>query len=240
LGAESIPIKKWPSSERPRERLMESGAQSLSDTELLAIVIGNGNALTGMNAVETARTLLGEFGSLRKLSEISPQELRKSKGIGNAKAATICAVFEISKRLSSSKINPGNRILSSMDAYESLRGYLTDLKKEHFCTILLNGKNRIIKKELISIGSLTTSLVHPREVFLPAIRNSAAAVIFLHNHPSGDPSPSNEDYQITQRLVEVGELLGIRVLDHIIVGSDTFYSFADNHKLNNKKLQGVN
>lgn len=235
----NMPIKEWPNEERPRERLLTMGPDYLSDAELLAIIIGSGSSASGMNAIETARALLKEHESLEKLSALAPPEFMKTKGIGPSKASKLCAIFEISKRIHTRKPHPGARIHSSKDAYEFLNGKMNNMKKELFFTLLLNGKNSIIRSEVISVGSLTSSVVHPREAFLPAIKHSAAAVIFAHNHPSGDPTPSPEDKLITRRLYESGEILGIRVLDHIIVGFKSYYSFADNNELryNGKKMQ---
>ncbi len=224
-------IKNWPDSERPRERLLSKGAESLSDAELLAIIIGSGSFSSGMNAVETGRALLKKYETLEKIGLAAPEELMSIKGIGPTKASKLVAVFEIARRLATKNIAPGFRILSSKNVFEFLRGKLAGQKKEFFYTLLLNGKNRILKCENISIGSLTTSIVHPRESFLPAIKYSAAAVIFAHNHPSGDPTPSQEDRLITRRLFEAGEILGIKVLDHVIIGDNCYYSFADNHDL---------
>lgn len=224
-------IRNWPDSEKPRERLLRYGPHSLSDAELLAIIIGSGSFFSGMNAIDTARTLIKKYETLEKIAQTIPAELMSIKGIGPTKSSKLCAAFEISRRLSSKDTSPGFRVLSSRNVFEFLNGKLTGQKKEFFYTILLNGKNRILKYELISVGSLTSSIVHPRESFLPAIKYSAAAVIFAHNHPSGDPTPSQEDKLITRRLFEAGEILGIKVLDHVIIGDNNYYSFADNNDL---------
>lgn len=224
-------IKNWPDSEKPRERLLRMGAEYLSDAELLAVIIGSGSSSSGMNAVETARALLNKCETLEKIGGAVPDELMNIKGIGPTKASKLLAAFEISRRLASRNACPGFKILSSKDAFEFLHGKLSGQKKEFFYTLLLNGKNRILRCENISIGSLTSSIVHPRESFLPAIKYSAAAVIFAHNHPSGDSTPSQEDRLITRRLFEAGEILGIKVLDHVIIGDNNYYSFADNNDL---------
>jgi DNA repair protein RadC len=224
-------IRNWPDSEKPRERLLRMGPEYLSDSELLAVIIGSGSFSSGMNAVETARALLNKCETLEKISRAAPEELMNIKGIGPTKASKLLAAFEIARRLASKNSCPGFRILSSKDVFEFLCGKLSGQKKEFFYTLLLNGKNRILKCENISIGSLTSSIVHPRESFLPAIKFSAAAVIFVHNHPSGDPTPSQEDKLITRRLFEAGEILGIKVLDHVIIGDNNYYSFADNNDL---------
>ncbi len=229
MGEVLSSIKNWPDSEKPRERLLSKGQEYLSDAELLAIIIGGGSF--GMNAVETGRALLKKYETLEKIGVAAPAELMSIKGIGPTKASKLLATFEISRRLATKNTAPGFRVLSSKNVFEFLRGKLSGQKKEFFYTLLLNGKNRILKCENISIGSLTTSIVHPRESFLPAIKYSAAAVIFVHNHPSGDPTPSQEDRLITRRLFEAGEILGIKVLDHVIIGDNNYYSFADNNDL---------
>ncbi len=229
--AQGLSIRNWPDSEKPRERLLRMGAEYLSDAELLAIIIGSGSFSSGMNAVETARALLNKCEGLERIGKAVPEELMAIKGIGPTKASKLLAAFEISRRLASRNASPGVRILSSKDVFEFLNGKLSGQKKEYFYTLLLNGKNRILRCETVSIGSLTSSIVHPRESFLPAIKYSAAAVIFAHNHPSGDPTPSQEDRLITRRLFEAGEILGIKVLDHVIIGDNNYYSFADNNDL---------
>lgn len=220
-------IKDWPAEDRPREKLLARGAQSLSDTELLAIVLRNGNASTGESAIDHARLLLGRFGSLKGLDEAASGELGKVKGIGPAKVAQIKASLEIARRMGNHKWQPGEPLRSSEDVFRHFRDDLQDRKHECFYVILLNNKNRKIRDVKISEGSLTASLVHPREVYNPVIRESAAAVIFVHNHPSGDPAPSPEDIEITRRLKEVGEIMGVRVLDHVVVGRDRYFSFSD-------------
>lgn len=231
MAISRLSIKNWPDSEKPRERLITKGAESLSDSELIALIIGSGTHHSGMNAIDIARTLINKFGGIEKIGEATPQELMSIKGIGSAKASKMLAVFEISRRISTKNIIAGTQILSSKDVFNFFSGKLSGQKKEFFYALLLNGKNRVLKAETISIGSLTSSIVHPRESFLPAIKSSAAGVIFAHNHPSGDPTPSQEDRLITRRLYEAGEILGIKVLDHVIIGNNNYYSFADNNEL---------
>jgi len=220
-------IKQWPESDRPREKLLEKGAETLSDAELLAIILRTGEASTGQSAVDHGRELMARFETFRRLAETSLQELWAIKGIGPAKAAQIKAVLEIAKRYSEEPIQQGEQFRSSRDVFQHYREHLGSQKKELFYVLLLDGKNRKIKDVRISEGSLTSSLVHPREVFNPVIRESAAAVILVHNHPSGDPTPSQEDLEITRRLREVGEVMGVRVLDHIVVGKGRYVSFVD-------------
>jgi DNA repair protein RadC len=221
-------IKEWPEEDRPREKLLERGPEALSNTELLAIVLRTGDASSGNSALDHGRLLMHRFDeSLRKLGEASVQDLCSIKGIGPAKAAQIKAAIEIGKRFAREEVKQGDAFRSSADVFHFYREQLGGLKKEEFHVLLLDAKNRKIKDVRISEGSLTSSLVHPREVFNPVIRESAAAVILIHNHPSGDPAPSQEDLHITRRLREIGEVMGVRVLDHIIVGKGKYVSFVD-------------
>src|SRR5919106_2895040 len=212
-------IKEWPEDERPRERLTKLGAESLSEAQLLAIVLATGDASTGQSALDLARELLHAFGSLQALDAASVSELCQAKGIGPAKATTIKAALELGKRLFSEPSQRKGKITGPQDVVDYYRPRLQHLRKEVFKVILLDTKHHIQKDVTVSEGSLSASLVHPREAFLPAIKESAAAVIFVHNHPSGDPTPSTEDKELTRRLAEVGQLVGISVLDHIIIGS---------------------
>ena len=220
-------IKDWPAEDRPREKLLAKGPQSLSDTELLAIILRNGNASTGESAIDHARLLLGRFGGLRGMEEAADSELGKVKGIGPAKVAQIKASLELARRIGNHRWEPGQPLRSSEDVFRHFRDALEKEKRELFYVVLLNNKNKKIRDVKISEGSLTASLVHPREVYNPVIRESAAAVIFVHNHPSGDPAPSPEDIEITRRLKEVGDVIGVRVLDHVVVGRDRYFSFND-------------
>lgn len=222
------PIKEWPESDRPREKLLEKGAETLSQAELLAIILRTGEASTGQSALDHGRTLMTRFeDSFRRLEEASIQDLCAIKGIGPAKAAQIKAALEIAKRFTQEEIKKGEQFRSSADVFNHYREHLGGLKKEEFHVLLLDAKNRKIKDVRVSEGSLTSSLVHPREVFNPVIRESAAAVILIHNHPSGDPLPSQEDLQITRRLREIGEVMGVQVLDHLIIGKGKYVSFVD-------------
>jgi DNA repair protein RadC len=220
-------IRNWPAEDRPREKLLDKGAQALSETELLAIILRIGNASTGESAIDHARLLLSRFGGLRGIDEASASELSDVKGIGPAKVAQIKASLEIGRRLGNHKWQPGASLRSSEDVFHHFRDILGKEKRELFYVVLLDNKNKKIRDVKISEGSLTASLVHPREVYNPVIRDSAAAVIFVHNHPSGDPAPSPEDIEITRRLKQVGEVLGVRVLDHIVIGHDRYFSFSD-------------
>ena len=220
-------IKDWPEAERPREKLLNHGAETLSDAELLALVLRTGDAASQTSALDHARLLLARFGSLRALAGATTAELCELRGIGPAKAAEIQAVFQLARRFASEPLRPGDRFTSSAEVFRHFHERLRDRKQEVFLALLLDGKNRILREVQVSSGSLTASIVHPREVFAPVVRESAAAVLFVHNHPSGDPTPSREDLEITARLREVGELMGVRVLDHIIIGSGDYVSLAD-------------
>lgn len=221
------PIKQWPADERPREKLLAQGAEKLTDAELLALIIRTGDSSSKNSAVDLARDLLSRFGSLRQLSAASIDELCQQPGIGPAKAAEIQALFQIARRFSDTRLQPGQAYRSSKDAFQHFHERLCDYRKEVFLALLLDSKNRLIREVQISEGSLNASIVHPREVFAPVLRESAAAILFIHNHPSGDPTPSREDIEITGRLKQVGELMGVRVLDHIIIGKGDYVSLAD-------------
>jgi DNA repair protein RadC len=219
-------IKGWPEDERPREKMLKQGAHSLSEAELLALIIRTGDPATKQSAVDMGRLLLQEFGSLRSLAAATIGEICRIKGTGPAKATAIMASLEIGARLNTNRLASGERFTSPEQIYQHFHYSFRDRKKEYFIVLLLDGKNRIIREVQISEGSLNQSIVHPREVFNPAIRDSAAAMILVHNHPSGDPAPSREDREITRRLKEAGELLGVAVLDHIIIGDGSFISFC--------------
>lgn len=225
MGSTKLTIKELPPEERPRERLVRCGEESLSSAELLGIIIKEGTA--SLTAVQVGQRLLAEFGELRALASASVAELCRIEGIGPAKAATLKAVFALAKRYAAEASASRARFSSSSDIFHHFHTRLRDLKKEVFMAVLLDCKNRMIKEVRISEGSLTASIVHPREVFNPAIRESAAAVIFVHNHPSGDPTPSREDLEATERLASAGKIIGIKVLDHVIVGNQAYVSFAD-------------
>lgn len=218
-------IVHWPKSERPRERLLEEGPESLSDAQLLAILLRVGRQ--DSSAVQVGMDLLHYLEGLQGLANRSLEELCAVPGIGPAKAAQIKAAIELGKRVLSTPLTTGTKIGSSQSVFQHYYPLLRDLRREVFKVILLDAKHAIIRDLTVSEGSLTSSLVHPREVFNEAVRESAAAVIFLHNHPSGDPQPSAEDRTLTRRLQEAGNILGIQVLDHVIIGDGRYVSFAD-------------
>ena len=218
-------IQYWPKSERPRERLLESGPMALSDAQLLAILLRVGRQ--DSSAVQVALELLQELDGLQGLSNRSLEELCVIPGIGPAKAAQIMAAVELGKRTLATPLTTGMQVGGSQDLFRHYYPLMRDLRHEIFKVVLLDAKHRVIRDLTISEGSLTVNIVHPREVFNVAVRESAAAVIVLHNHPSGSPEPSPEDRVLTQRLVAAGDILGIRVLDHVVIGDGTYVSFAD-------------
>src|SRR5581483_11769774 len=224
-GKIMLKINEWPQGERPRERLLKEGAEILSDAQLLAILLRTGSDKA--NAVQLAIHLLEQFQALPNLAQLSISELCSMRGIGPAKAALLKAAFELGRRSLSSPLSNGMKLVTSQHVFNHFSPRLRHVKKEIFKIILLDQKNKVIRDLNISEGSLTATVVHPREVFNPAIRDSAASVIFLHNHPSGDPTPSREDKEMTQRLVAAGELVGIQVLDHLVIGENSYFSFAD-------------
>jgi DNA repair protein RadC len=219
-------IKQWPENERPREKLLNRGSEVLTDAELLALIIGTGDAVSGKSALDLGRELLAVFGDLRTLSVATPAEICMIKGAGPAKASCVKAALELAGRFRGRRLESNERYTSPQQVFEHYHYTYRDRRKEYFLALLLDGKNRIIREVRVSEGSLNQSIVHPREVFSQAVRESAAAVILVHNHPTGDPSPSREDLEITRRLREAGELMGIKVLDHIIIGDGEFLSFA--------------
>ena len=219
-------IKAWPEHERPREKLLGAGSDRLSDAELLAVIFPTAARGT-VNAVAQARGWLQAFGSLRGLVDAPVRVLGESPGIGPARAAMLHAVGEIARRYALQRLPRGTPLRTSAEVYRHCGERLAALRKEQFHVILLDGKNRPLKDVRVSEGTLTASLVHPREVFVPVIEESAAAIILVHNHPSGDPTPSAEDIAITHRLREVGELMGVQVLDHVVIGHGRYVSFAD-------------
>ena len=217
-------IKDISKDNRPRERLQKNGVHVLSDAELLAVIFKTGNKQE--NAVVMSDRLITKYG-IDKLNDLSLKELQEIRGIGPAKAMQIKALFEFNKRHNLSKLN-NLQIKSAKDVFLYASEKLTDNTKEHFMILHLDSKNRIIKDEIVSIGILNASIIHPREVFKSAIRESANSIILVHNHPSGDSDPSVEDKDITERLMEAGELLDIKVLDHVIIGKDNYHSFKEN------------
>jgi DNA repair protein RadC len=224
------PLSRWPHGEGPRDRLLTGGAAELSTAQLLAVLLRTGGR-RGQTALELSRALLNHFGDIRELAHASPEELQAIPGLGPAGAAVITAALDLGRRAWPDDRNGRDTLSSAADAAAWLMPRLSHLRKEQFIALLLDGKNRLIRQVRISEGSLTSSVVHPREAFLPAVRASAASVIFAHNHPSGDPSPSSEDIAVTSQLREAGRILGINVLDHLIIGAGVYRSLAEEGRL---------
>mgnify|MGYP000318124722 FL=1 len=224
----NILMKDIPQEERPRERLLRFGAQVLSDAELLAVLLRTGTR--SESALVLAQRILKGDGGISGLAYVvnsTVEELSKIKGIGLAKAVQIKAAVELGRRISRYSGGQQVTITSPLDVKALLMEEMRFLEKEHFKAILLNTKNHVISIEDISVGSLNSSIVHPREVFKPAIKRSSASIILVHNHPSGDPVPSKEDIEVTSRLVDAGNILGINVLDHIIIGNNSILSLRE-------------
>jgi DNA repair protein RadC len=219
-------VKELPLDDRPREKLLLRGAQSLSDAELVAILLRTGKK--GKSVLEIARELINNEGNLAMLATKTVDSLQKISGIGKDKAATLAAAFELSRRiLSQPKWLSNKKITSPQDVAEIFIPILRDDNKEKFIVVCLNSANKIIKHETISVGNLNSSIVHPREVFKVAIDNSSASIILIHNHPSGNPEPSTEDIRITKKIVETGKIMEIPVFDHLIIAGETYTSFVE-------------
>lgn len=218
-------------SDRPRERLAANGAVALSEAELLALLLRTG--CRGFDAVALATRLLASRGGLAGLLEHPYDGLCEIPGLGRTKAASLLAAAEIGRRLASRRLVPGDVIRSPGDVHRHFHQRLRDSRREHFMILLLDGRHRVMSESQISQGTLTASLVHPREVFRPAVRAAAAAIVLVHNHPSGDPTPSAEDLEVTHRLVSAGEVVGIRVVDHVVVADAGFHSFQESGQMPN-------
>jgi DNA repair protein RadC len=225
MGDSLYPIARWPKKERPRERLFQYGAPTLTDAELLGILLGKGTKKK--TAIDLGRELLDQYESLPRLFTRSPAELMKVKGIGLAKAAILCSAFELVRRIQSRQGEAKASFKRSSDVANHYMPLMRDLRKEVFKVLLLNRANRLIREVPISEGTLDASIVHPRDVFREALLEPASGVILLHNHPSGNSNPSEEDLRITKQLAEAGRLLGIKVYDHIILAGNSYVSFAD-------------
>ncbi|TAL68723.1 MAG: JAB domain-containing protein [Bacteroidetes bacterium] len=217
-------IRNWKEDERPRERLIRHGGASLSDSELLAILISSGTK--GFSALDASRKLLNKYSSITNLVSCDLSELKKTKGVGSAKAVKLAAAFEIARRI---KAEPFSQKKIFRTPEEVAYYYIPKFhgeRVETFFILLLNSANQIFREEVVAKGTLNSSIVHPREVFRFAITESAAGIILIHNHPSGNSEPSKEDLLITKQLVEAGKIIDIKVLDHIIIAGESFTSFA--------------
>lgn len=221
----TLRIMDLPENERPREKLLKYGAETLSNGELIAIILRTGSS--SEDILNLSNRVLKETGGLNGLLASDAHEFLSLKGIGAAKAAQLMALAEISKRFRTFRSGEEYKITQPKDAAELLMEDMRYLKQEHLKVIMLNTKNTVITIKSVSVGSLNSSIVHPREVFCEAIKKSSASIIISHNHPSGDPSPSSEDISLTQRIKESGKLLGIELLDHIIIGNGNYVSLKE-------------
>lgn len=219
-----LKIKDWPEEERPREKLYKHGASYLSDAELLAILIGSGSG--GVTAVDVAKRLLLDHKQIARLAECNLSELCRMKGIGSARAARMIAAFEIGRRIESHCPDTKIKVNTPSDIVRLFQPGMRNLKQEVFKVVLLDSGNYILKDIDISTGTLNASLVHPREVFKTAVDHLSAGIILLHNHPSGEASPSEQDKKMTEQMYNAGQVMGIPVLDHLIITKSDYFSFA--------------
>jgi DNA repair protein RadC len=223
--SERLSVNGLPEQDKPRERLYHVGAPELSLQELVAIVIGGGYKGTGAPIV--ALRVLQECGDLVSLGRASVDELLKVPGIGFARACQLVASFELGKRFATSNRSNGGQVRTPRDIARLFMDQMKHYDREHFKAAFLNTKNQLLKVVTVSIGSLNASIVHPREILKPAISTSAASIILVHNHPTGDPTPSKEDIEFTNRFAKCGELIGIELLDHVIIGADKYQSLKE-------------
>lgn len=225
MTSSSIMIKDVPKEDRPRERLLKLGSNHLSNQEILAILLGSGTRAESV--MDLSNRVLMHFEGIKLLSGATIEELTAIKGIGPAKGVQLLAAIEIGKRMNEYRPDERYIIRSPEDGADYVMEEMRSLEQEHFVVLFLNTKNQIIHRQTIFIGSLNASIVHPREVFREAVKRSAASIICAHNHPSGDPTPSQEDIHVTRRLVESGKMIGIEVLDHLIIGDRKFVSLKE-------------
>ena len=228
--SEKKSIKNWAADDRPREKMIAKGKAALSNAELIAILIGSGNST--MSAVELAREILDSVdNNLIGLSNLSLDELMTHRGIGEAKAISIAAALELGKRRRGAEATLKSTVNKAADAYEYFLPYIEDFGQEHFLIMYLNRGNQVLKIECISTGGITNTIVDPKIIFKKALTLNATAIVLCHNHPSGNPKPSTEDFALTRKLRACGKLLDIDVVDHIIIGFEQYYSFAENGTL---------
>lgn len=225
VAGTSLMIRDFPKEERPRERMLKEGAEALSNQELLSIVLRTGSK--SESVLQLAHRILNQFEGLRLLKDATVEELMRLNGIGKTKAVQILATIELGVRISRMKNEDSYVIRSPQDGAKYVMDDMRFLSQEHFVCLYLNTKNQVMHQKTIFIGSLNASIVHPREVYKEAIKRSSASVVCFHNHPSGDPTPSHEDIEVTKRLSECGRLLGIEMLDHIIIGDQKFVSLKE-------------
>ncbi len=225
--ADSLPnnILNIPLSERPREKMCNYGSEALRDAELLAILLSTG--IQGKNAIEVGKEILNEYDGLLGLLDADLESLQRINGLGPAKACKLMASIELGRRWASARRSVTHKVGSPADVAKFLGGSFAFLDKEHFKVLYLDVKNQIVHEETVSVGTLSSSLVHPREVFKPAIKKSAHGLIVAHNHPSGDTTPSEDDIVTTKRLQEAGEIIGIKLIDHLIFGHGSFISLKE-------------
>ncbi|ANB59601.1 RadC family protein [Anoxybacteroides amylolyticum] len=221
----TLMIRDVPKEARPRERLLSDGPESLSNQELLALLLRTGTKKESV--LQLAQRLLHHFEGLRLLKDATVEEMTSIKGIGEAKAIQILAAIELGRRIGRLTYDERYVIRSPEDGAKYVMDDMRFLSQEHFVAIYLNTKNQVIHRKTVFIGSLNASIVHPREVFKEAIKRSAASIICVHNHPSGDPTPSREDIEVTRRLAECGRIIGIELLDHLIIGDQKFISLKE-------------
>ncbi len=218
-------IEQWPVNERPRERLYYNGVDALADAELLALQLGSGRR--GHNAVDVARELLAVYGSLAGVASRELAELARRPGVGQAKAARLVAAFELTRRLRARTLGARTVLGSPAEVHAAFGPLMEDLPREVFRVALLDAQNGLLRDLIVSEGTLSSSLVHPREVFKPAILEPAASIVLVHNHPSGDPTPSREDVRLTRQLAECARLLDLRIHDHVVIGRGRYVSLAE-------------
>jgi DNA repair protein RadC len=229
MKSKTYTVRDLPRDERPRERLQKVGVENLSTQELLALIIEKGGR--GQTVLTLAQNLLAHFGNLQNIKNASIEELKKVKGIGFATACKLQAAFKLGEKAGLHITNFGEKIESPKTVFNLLKNEIGNKKKESFYILSLTTRNKLISVDKVSTGTLSASLAHPREVFLPTIKNSASSVIIVHNHPSDDPEPSEDDFIITKKLIKSGEILGIGVIDHVIITQDSYYSFKENRQM---------
>ena len=226
----NVKIKDIPITDRPRERLLNSSADQLSNEEILAIILMSGTKTYSSKVL--ANILLKEIGDIKKLSNINVKQLTKIKGIGSAKACSLLASIELGKRINNEYAHLNNlKFNNSQMVFKYFKAKIGFKQQEHFYCLYLDNNRKIIAERLLFIGTLNQSVVHPREVFKEAYLLSASAIICVHNHPSGNVVPSKNDFLVTSKLQEAGKILGINIIDHIIIGQDNYYSFFENNKI---------